>query len=207
MHDDVVHARRPACRPTICAMLVSVPWPCGEVPVWTVDLPARLDADRRALPRPEATDLDVGADAHAHDPAVVAGLLLLLAKLRVVGHFERLVQRLHVLAGVVVGPERRLVRELVGRDEVACGAPRPGPGQARAPPCRSCTPAGRSPPGGRPRDTPQPGSCWSDALQLVRDVLDVVRAGQHQAGQHAHQRRDVLVVAADVADRRDLDAR
>ena len=123
-------------------------------------LAGRLDAHRRALPRAEAADLDVGADADPDDPALVAGLLLLLAELRVPRDLQRLVERLDVLAGVVVGAERRLVRELVGRDEVDHAGPRPGPAPARAPPCRWCTPAGTSPRDGRPRDTPRPGSCW-----------------------------------------------
>ena len=89
------------------------------------DIAARLDPDRRALVRPEAAYLDIGRDADAEVAALLARGFLLFAKAGVVGDFECLVERLLVLAGVVVLAGQRRVRELLGPEEVDCGAPQP----------------------------------------------------------------------------------
>ena len=66
-------------------------------------------------------DLDVRrhADAEQHAVAALATRRLLLAQLVVAGDAARFVERLRVLAAVVVRPGDGRVRERVGRDEVA----------------------------------------------------------------------------------------
>ena len=71
-----------------------------------------------SLPVPGADDLGERGDADADQPALLAGLLLLLAQLRVAELLEREVHRLLVVARVVLEPGRRLVRELLRLDEV-----------------------------------------------------------------------------------------
>ena len=78
-----------------------------------------LDAeDVEVLGRPGADDLGEARDADAHELALLALLGLLLAQPRVVDHLHGLLQGRRVVAAVVLPAERRVVRELVRRDEV-----------------------------------------------------------------------------------------
>ena len=78
----------------------------------------------------------------------------------IVGRLQRGVERREVVAAVVLQRDRRLVREGVGRDEVAAadldavdaGVVRDGD--------RPAAPAGRSLPAGRRRDRRRPARCW-----------------------------------------------
>src|SRR5690606_41446064 len=62
---------------------------------------ARLDPQGGALPGAEAADLDVGREADTEVAALLASRRLLLAELLVPRKFQRLVQRLRVVAAVV----------------------------------------------------------------------------------------------------------
>ena len=123
----------PRMSPAICAKLVSIPWPCGEVP--GVD-------DRRAggrhphvrglvesrmqshslradcARRREAADLDPGGEADAAIDALAAQLLLLAAELVDVELLEQLVERAVIVTRVVGDPERGREGELLLGDEV-----------------------------------------------------------------------------------------
>ena len=94
-------------------------------------LPGRMDADVRALVqarlrperarhrrRREPTRLEVGGEADAEVPALFARRLLLTTERLVVEDLQGLVEGAGVVAAVVEQRDRRLVRELVGRDEV-----------------------------------------------------------------------------------------
>src|SRR5699024_9561927 len=83
------------------------------------DRAAGLDADGRALVRPETTDLDIGGDADAEVAALLAKLRLLLADGVVVDQLYRAVECLVVVAAVVLTPGEGVVRKLVRLDKVA----------------------------------------------------------------------------------------
>ena len=104
---------------------VSWPCPCGEEPVITVDRAGRVQAHDRRLPaagadadrlrhgrRREAADLDPRREPDAAVVAARRGLRPARLEARVVGHLERLVERLGVVARVVREPGGRRVREL-----------------------------------------------------------------------------------------------
>ena len=77
-------------------------------------MPEDVEVVRRAGP----DDLGEAADADAHELAAFALLGLLLAQAGVVDHVHRLLERGRVVARVVRPAGRRLVRELLGLDEV-----------------------------------------------------------------------------------------
>ena len=105
-----------------------------------------LDAqDVEVLRRPGADDLDEAADADAHQLAARALLRLLLAQIGVADHVHRLLQRARVVAAVVLPAQRRLVRELVGADEVLHAQLGRDRSSARAPARRPCA-RSRAPP-------------------------------------------------------------
>ena len=74
--------------------------------------------DVEVVRRPGADDLGEAADADAHQLAALALLGLLLPQAGVVDDVHRLLERGTVVARVVRPAGRRLVRELVGLDEV-----------------------------------------------------------------------------------------
>ena len=113
----------------IWANVVSWPWPCVWTPIRARTLPVgwtRISHESNILrPRmskscdgPGADDLGEAADADAHQLAAGALLGLLLAQPGVVDHVHRLLERRRVVARVVLPAGRRLVRELLGLDEV-----------------------------------------------------------------------------------------
>ena len=117
---------------TSCAKVVSCPWPCACDPVSTVTLPVgctRTAADfEQAGARAERADhgrrrdaagLDIGGDADAAILAAVRGFLAARLEAGVIGRVQRHLQRRLIVAAVVLQRDRRLVREGVGRDEVA----------------------------------------------------------------------------------------
>ncbi len=88
------------------------------MPVKTLTAPLGSTRIVLRLPRAEAADLDIGRHPDPDDLAVGAGLLLLLAEFAVAGYFERLVERLLVLAGVVGEASGGRIRKGVRLDEV-----------------------------------------------------------------------------------------
>ena len=77
-----------------------------------------MPEDVEVVRRPGPDDLGEAADADAHELAVGALLRLLLAEPGVVDHVQGLLERRRVVARVVRPAGRRLVRELLGLDEV-----------------------------------------------------------------------------------------
>ena len=80
-----------------------------------------LDGDAASFPGAESADLHVAGEA---DPEQLSAALgappgLFGPKTRVVAGLERQIERLFVVPAVVGQPRRRLVRELVSRDQVA----------------------------------------------------------------------------------------
>ena len=117
----------PSSLSTICDQDVSWPWPWAEEPVITVTEPVGCMRTMRRLPaagadadrlghgrRREAADLDPGREPDAAVVAARRGLGAARLEAGVVGHLERLVERLAVVAGVVDQPGGRGVRELGG---------------------------------------------------------------------------------------------
>ena len=113
----------------IWAKVVSWPWPWRLDADPGEDLAGRMDADLarvehldaedvEVVRRPGADDLGEAADADAHQLAALALLGLLPAQAGVVDHVHRLLERRGVVARVVRPAGRRLVRELLGLDEV-----------------------------------------------------------------------------------------
>ena len=84
------------------------------------DRPCRLDPHLCALVRTEAADLHVGGEANPHQAVALPGAAarLLGAQRGIIGDVERFRQRLGVLAAVVGQGGRRLIGELIGRDEI-----------------------------------------------------------------------------------------
>ena len=78
----------------------------------------RLDPHGGAFPGSKPTDLDVGGEANAEVAPLLAQLVLLLPQPLIVDQLQRPVERLLVLASVVLLAGERGVRELVRGDEV-----------------------------------------------------------------------------------------
>ena len=119
----------PSSSATICANVVSWPWPCDFTPSLRIALPVgwtRSSAESiifrprmsYVLRRARADRFGEVRDADAHQLAVGARRDLLLAQVLVADCVERLAQRGRVVAGVVHEPGRCRVRELLGLDEV-----------------------------------------------------------------------------------------
>ena len=190
----------------ICANAVSWPWPCGRGAGVDGQLAARLDsrdgafeaAGAHDLGWSEGADLDVAGEADAAQLALLAQLGGLRLELLVAGDLERLVERLRVVAAVVFQAERRLVRELVGPDEVALAHL----GRVE-----------RKVVGDRVHHAfLEVGRFWAaraavgigghlvgkHAVQVVLDVGEQVRAGTHQGGQRGDLGRAEVQVRAQV---------
>ena len=119
----------PSSSATIWAKVVSWPWPCDLHAELEDRLAGRVDAqlgrvehlqpgDVVGLRRPGADRLGEVGDADADEPPLGPRRRLLLAELLVADLVERRAQRGRVVAGVVDEAGRRLVRELLGLDEV-----------------------------------------------------------------------------------------
>ena len=113
----------------IWAKVVSWPWPWVWTPMPRQHLARRMDPDLARVEHlepedvevvrgPGADDLGERADADAHQLAARALLGLLPAQVLVADHVHGQAQRATVVARVVLPAGRRLVRELLGLDEV-----------------------------------------------------------------------------------------
>ena len=194
------------------------------------DLAGQVDADVGRLPhrrapaladgadplrRGDAAHLDVGAQPDAEELAAVARIGLLRGERRVVDHLEGLVHRRLVVAGVDVDlgaaagraeTRRVLVRELVGRDEVAPADLRPVHADLRREQVhRPLDDVGRLGPAGAAVGVDERG-VRVDAGHLGVDVRDLVAARQ-DAGveRRGDARADRREAAAEVGERLDAE--
>ena len=106
----------------------------------------RQPEDVHVLARAGADALGEERDADPHQLAAGPLLGLLAAQVLVAGDLHRDLHRLGVVAGVIRPAGRRLIRELLGRDEALASAARSGRRPSRA---RARRPSAR--PGTRPR--------------------------------------------------------
>ena len=122
-------AGMPSSWATICAHVVSWPWPCDFAPVRRMRLAGHVHPQLGGVEHLDAEDVVLAAvagaerlghrrDADAEQPAALARLLLLRAEVGVPDRLEPDVEALGVLPGVGEEAERRPVREVVVADEV-----------------------------------------------------------------------------------------
>ena len=120
---------RPSSSATICANVVSWPWPCDLTLSLRIGLAGRVDAQLGAVVHAQAGDVVVGAvagaddlgergDADSDQLALGPRLFLLPAEVVVAELLEREVHRRLVVARVVLEAGRGLVGELLRLDEV-----------------------------------------------------------------------------------------
>ena len=119
----------PSSWATICAHVVSWPWPCDFAPGAQDALAGHVDPQLGGVEHLDAEDVVLAAvagaerlghrrDADPEQPAALARLLLLRAEVGVPDRLEPDVEALGVLPGVGEEAERRPVREVVVADEV-----------------------------------------------------------------------------------------
>ena len=103
---------------TIWANIVLWPWPWVDEPTTAVSVPSGSTRDGAALAA-RARLLDERGHADADDLAACPALVALAEQGVVVGQLQGVIEQARVVAAVVGGAARRLVRELVRLDEVA----------------------------------------------------------------------------------------
>ena len=163
----------------------------------------RLEPDPLRAHRPrgrEAAHLHPGREAHAAVDALAAQPLLLRPELVQVEVLEQLVERAVVVARVVHDPERRLERELLSLDEVLPPQLEPVHAELVGEPVHHQL----DPVGGlgasRAADRVRGHLVREHAREVQVDVRDPVAAAHHREAQLRDERREELLVRAEVRD-------
>ena len=163
----------------------------------------RLEAHALRAHRPrrrQAAHLHPGGEAHPAVHALAAQALLLGTELVDVEVLEQPVERALVVAGVVEDPERRLERELIARDEVLPPQLEPVHAELVGEPVHHQL----DPVGGlraaRAADRVGGHLVREHAREVQVDVRDPVAAAHHREAQLRDERREQLLVGAEVGD-------
>ena len=212
----------PSRSATIWAIVVSRPWPWGEVPVHTVAVPdawTRTMADSQKpawMPTPlgptardgrQAADLHVGGEPDAAIDALLAQLLLLGLERVEVDVLEQLVERARVVARVVGDADGHVGREVLRRDEVLAPELEPVHPQLGRHLVHHHLEevGGLGPP--RAADGVRGELVRVDARDVGVDVRDLVTAAGHEGRERRDERREQHLVGAEVGDDADLERR